>query len=233
VTALLEVRGLCAGYGGQPVVHDLDLDVDAGTITVLLGPNGAGKTTIMRTLSGVIPALSGGATFDGRPLDGPQYRRARRGLGYVAEERSVFSRLTVRANLALATRQIETGVEHFPELTALLDRRAGDLSGGEQQMLTLARALSRQPTLLLVDELSLGLAPLVVNRLLRAVRSAADRGLAVLMVEQHAHKALDVADRAAVLSRGRIVLDGTGADLRERFDEVERAYLHGHRSSVA
>ena len=227
---MLEVRGLTAGYGDVPVVHGIDLDVAAGELVALLGPNGAGKTTTMLALGGVLPS-TGELRFDGQPMTGPLHRRARRGLGFITEERAVFRQLSTRVNLELGRGGIAGALEIFPELERLLDRQAGLLSGGEQQMLVLARALAAGPRLLLVDELSLGLAPMIVQRLLVALRSAADAGTAVLIVEQHAQQALDVADRAYVLLRGTVELEGTGTELRARIGDIERTYLGGIGSS--
>ncbi len=210
MTPLIEARSLAAGYDGVPAVHDLDLYVDAGEIVALLGPNGAGKTTTMLTLAGEIPPLAGEVRFEGTPTTAPLHRRAKRGLAIVTEERSVFMDLSTAANLRLGRGETARALELFPELDELLGRRAGLLSGGEQQILTLARALAGEPKLLLADELSLGLAPLIVERILRAVREAADRNVGVLLVEQHAVQALRLADRAYVLRRGRIELEGEG-----------------------
>jgi branched-chain amino acid transport system ATP-binding protein len=223
---MLEVRGLTVGYGDVPVVHGIDLRVDTGELVALLGPNGAGKTTTMLALSGIIPA-AGDVSFEGEPLRGPLHRRARRGLGLITEERAVFRQLTTRINLALGAGGLDGALAYFPELERLLDRTAGLLSGGEQQMLVLARALAAKPRLLLVDELSLGLAPMIVQRLLRALRDAAADGTGVLLVEQHARQALEVADRAYVLMRGRVDLEGTAAELLGQLDEIERRYLGG------
>jgi branched-chain amino acid transport system ATP-binding protein len=225
-TAVLEARGLSTGYAGQPVVHDLDLEVGAGQVVCLLGPNGAGKTTTMLCLAGELPALAGEVRLDGAVTRAPLHRRAQAGMSYVTEERSVFKGMSLRDNLRVGGVDVRRATALFPELEKRLGVRGGLLSGGEQQMLSLARALARSPRLLLADELSLGLAPLVVDRLLQAVRRAADEdGLGVLMVEQHAHKALRFADRAVVLRRGRVVLDLPGEEARRRMDEVEQAYL--------
>jgi branched-chain amino acid transport system ATP-binding protein len=223
---MLEVSGLTVGYRDVPVVHDLDLGVGAGELVALLGPNGAGKTTTMLALGGVIPS-TGEVRFGGIELRGPLQRRARRGMGFITEERAVFRRLSTRVNLSLGPAGVEAALALFPELEPLLDRPAGLLSGGEQQMVVLARALAAEPRLLLVDELSLGLAPKIVERLLATLQVAAAGGTGILLVEQHARQALAVADRAYVLRRGRIELEGTGADLRERLDEIERTYLGG------
>jgi branched-chain amino acid transport system ATP-binding protein len=220
----LDVRGLTAGYGDVPVLHGIDLRVEPGELVALLGPNGAGKTTTMLALSGVLPS-TGEVRFEGTPFTGPLHRRARRGLGFITEERAVFRQLSTRTNLSLGAGGIDGALALFPELEALLDRQAGLLSGGEQQMVVLARALAAGPRLLLVDELSLGLAPLIVKRLLAALREAAGRGLGVLLVEQHAGQALAVADRGYVLRRGTVELEGSGVDLLTRLDEIERSYL--------
>src|SRR3954464_15533088 len=177
------------------VVRGLDLRVDPGGVVALIGPNGGGKTTTLLTLSGELPPLAGEVPLNGEVTQAPLFRRARRGLGFVTEERSVFMRLSVADNLRLARARRADVLELFPELGPLMRRSAGLLSGGEQQMLALARALAREPKLLLIDELSLGLAPLVVRRLLDAVRQAAtERGLGVLLVEQHVRQALQIAD---------------------------------------
>jgi branched-chain amino acid transport system ATP-binding protein len=223
---MLEVRGLAAGYGDVPVVHGIDLRVDAGEVVALLGPNGAGKTTTLLALGGVLPS-TGEVRYDDRPLTGPLHRWARRGLGLITEERAVFRQLPTRTNLALGAGGVAGALEVFPELDRLLDRKAGLLSGGAQQMVVLARALAARPRLLLVDELSLGLAPMMVARLLTALGEAAADGMSVLLVEQHARQALEVAARAYVLLRGAIELEGTGADLLARLPEIERTYLGG------
>ena len=225
MAVLVEAEGLEAGYGSVVVVRDLDLQVSAGEVVALLGPNGAGKSTTLLTLSGDLPPLGGTVRWNGAATRAPLHGRARRGLGLVTEERSVFMRLTARENLRVGCRDIEPALELFPELRERLDVRAGLLSGGEQQMLTLARALARRPSLLLADELSLGLAPLVVKRLLGAVRKAADEGIGVLLVEQHVSKVLEIADRVCVLRRGRVQLAGTAADLRGRLTDIETSYL--------
>jgi branched-chain amino acid transport system ATP-binding protein len=226
VTPLLDVRALSVGYGDLPVVNDLDLHVGEAEVVALLGANGAGKSTTLLALAGVLPS-TGHIAFAGRPLSGPLHRRARRGLSLIPEGRSVFMGLSARKNLQLGPGSIDAALDLFPELRPLLTRKAGMLSGGEQQILGLARALSARPRLLLVDELSLGLAPKVVQRLLGALRDAARHGTGVLLVEQHARQALAVADRGYVMSRGRCVRSGTGADLLDAIDEIERTYVHG------
>jgi sulfate-transporting ATPase len=224
---LLVATGLSAGYGGQPAVHDLDLTVRRGEVLALLGANGAGKTTTLLALAGELRPLTGTLSWDGRPIGQPLYRRAANGTALVPEERSAVRSLTVADNLRLAGVGVDRAVALFPELEALLGRSAGLISGGEQQMLTLARALGRQPQLLLADEVSLGLAPLVVERLLAALRTAADEGVAVVVVEQQARRALDIADHVIVLRRGRVELAGPAAELRDEFGRIEAAYLSG------
>jgi branched-chain amino acid transport system ATP-binding protein len=223
---LLECRGLAAGYGAVAVVRDLDLYVDPGEVVALIGPNGAGKTTTLLTLAGELPAISGDVVFGGVATKAPLFRRARRGMGFVTEERSVFMALTTEENLRLAGVSPARAIDVFHELEPLMGRTAGLLSGGEQQMLTLARAVARDPTLLLVDELSLGLAPLVVRRLLDTVRRVAtENSTGVLLVEQHVRQALHIADRVYLMQRGRIVMSGSAEDVGGRIDEVEATYL--------
>ncbi|WP_328350951.1 ABC transporter ATP-binding protein [Streptomyces sp. NBC_00457] len=226
---LIEARAVCAGYGTRPVVRDLDLEVRPGEVVALLGPNGAGKSTTLRALAGDLAVMSGEVRWLGDARRAPLHRRAREGLAYVGE-RAVFTGLDTAENLRVGRVTTDRAVALFPELGTRLTTGAGMLSGGEQQMLSLARALCRSPRLLLADELSLGLAPLVVDRLLRAVREAADQGLGALLVEQHVRKVLDIADRVYVLRRGRIVMTGTPKELRENLNAIESSYLAEERS---
>jgi branched-chain amino acid transport system ATP-binding protein len=188
----------------------------------------------MLALTGELPLLAGTVQLDGVSPNAPLFRRARAGMSYVPEERSVIKALSLADNMKLAGVGVADALALFPELGRRTSVSGGLLSGGEQQMLTLARALARKPRLLLADELSLGLAPLLVDRLLGAVRRAADeRGMAVLIVEQHAHKALQYADRAIVMRRGRVELALPAQEARQRLDEIEQAYLtsaHGRAS---
>ncbi len=222
---LLTTRGLDAGYRGQAVVRGLDIDIGAGEMVCLLGANGAGKTTVLQTLAGELRPLAGSIQLFGRAAGAPLYRRVRQGLAYITDERSLIFGLSVRDNLSLRGGSVATALALFPELEALLDRRAALLSGGEQQMVTMARALCAGPRLLIADELSMGLAPRVVDRLLQRLRDAADQGLAVLLVEQHVAKALGCCDRGYVLGRGRLALAGSAGELRQRNREIEKAYL--------
>lgn len=227
-TPAIEARGLSAGYGPQPVIHDIDLLVHPGEIVALLGANGAGKTTTLLTLAGELPALDGQVLLDGAVTKAPLHQRARQGLTFVTEEKSVFMGMSTRDNLRVGGVDVDAALELFPELESRLGVRGGLLSGGEQQMLTLARALSRKPRILLADELSLGLAPLIVARLLEAVRHAATaQNTAVLLVEQHVRKALQYADRAYVMRRGQLEIEGSSAELAGRIDEIESSYLAG------
>ncbi|MFR9806090.1 ABC transporter ATP-binding protein [Pseudonocardia sp. RS010] len=223
--SVLVARDLSLGYTGRPVVEGLDLEVGAGEVVVVLGPNGAGKTTTLLGLAGELEAQAGSVDLLGVPAPRGLHRRARTGVAFVTEERSVFMELTVAENLRVGRCDPAAVVALFPEVEPLLDRRAGLLSGGEQQMVTLGRALARSPRLLLVDELSLGLAPLVVTRLLEAVRKAADDGVAVVLVEQHVDQAMRIADQVLVLERGRVVLGGPAAELAGRVKEIEASYL--------
>jgi branched-chain amino acid transport system ATP-binding protein len=225
---VLEARGLYAGYNALPVIHGIDLEVHAGEIVGILGANGAGKTTTLLALAGSLPASKGEVRLFGSKTSAPLHVRARSGLAFVTEDRSVFMQLSVRDNLRLARSDPKLAVELFPELQPLMSRRVGLLSGGEQQMLTLGRALARQPRVLLGDELSHGLAPLLVRRLLDAVRSSADRqGIAVLLVEQHVKQLARVADRIYVMQRGRIASSGPASSLAGASNNLEQVYMSG------
>ena len=237
---LLSVSGLAAGYGGAQALYGVDLHVDEGEIVSVLGANGAGKTTTLRAVSGMIRPWSGEVRLGDRALNGePPEARAALGLGHLPEGRGILATLTVDENLQLGTtvrrdgaaavrRDRERMLELFPALRDKLGDHASSLSGGQQQMLGLARALLARPRLLMVDELSFGLAPIVVEELYRLVREIRDSGTAFLLVEQSA-AVLGVSDRSYVIAGGRTVLEGRSSELRERgAGELARVYLGGH-----
>ena len=227
----LEARNLYLGYGGRPVVRDLSLSVAAGEIVVLLGPNGAGKTTTALGVSGVLHPQQGTVHWKGEPTRARLDKRARTGTSLVREKRSIVSGLSVSDNIKLAC-SIDKALKYFPALEPHLKRKAGLLSGGQQQMLELARALGREPDLLIADELSLGLAPIIVQDLFQALREARERGVAVLLIEQHATKALQLADRGYVLSRGHVEHSGTASELMSEVSRIESAYLSDGKAGV-
>jgi branched-chain amino acid transport system ATP-binding protein len=228
------VRDLNAGYRGVPVVRELNLEVRPGEVVALLGPNGAGKTTTLETIAGLHRPISGTVELSGEGIGGkPAHILARRGVALVPEGRALFPGLTVHEHLRLAGRRGRGSarpedelLEMLPELRKCLGRKAGLLSGGEQQMLAVGRALVTRPRLLLVDEMSLGLAPVIVERLLPILRRAASElGSSVLFVEQHVALALEISDRAYILTHGRIRLEGAAAELRGRRELLAASYL--------
>jgi branched-chain amino acid transport system ATP-binding protein len=228
---VLALEGLTSGYDRAPVIRAIDLTVGAGEVVALLGPNGAGKTTTLRTISGLVKPLDGRVLLEGADLArlSPS-SRAEAGIAHVPEGRGLFFGLTVAEHFRVGPRREhldeEIAYAYFPRLKELRARRAGLLSGGEQQMLAVGRALARGPKLLLLDELSLGLAPVIVERLLPVVREfAVERNCSVLLVEQHVHLALEVADRGYVLSHGEIVLANDAAALRADRSLLVASYL--------
>jgi branched-chain amino acid transport system ATP-binding protein len=228
-TAALSLIGVSSGYGSTVVVRDVDLEVQAGSVTALLGPNGAGKTTLLRTASGLLRPRQGQVSIDG--VDATRSSASARsaaGLCHIPEGRGTFGSLTVRENLRLLARDqtdavaVERAVDAFPVLGKKLRQLAGTLSGGEQQMLALARAFVHQPRLVLVDEASLGLAPLVVEEIFESLDRLKDGGASLLVVDQFVGRALALADRVYLLNKGRVVFDGTpallqGSDLFARY----------------
>jgi branched-chain amino acid transport system ATP-binding protein len=229
--SVLAIERLTAGYEDAAVLRDLNLKVEEGEVVALLGPNGAGKTTTLRAISGVVRPMHGRILLRGHDLAGASISaRARMGIAHVPENRGVFFGLTVAEHFRLGHRRErldeDTAHRHFPALAELRDRRCGLLSGGEQQMLAVGRALARHPRLLLLDELSLGLAPLIVERLLPVVREyAKESGCGVLLVEQHVQLALTVADRGYVLSHGEVVLHDSAEALRANRDLLMASYF--------
>ncbi|HEX2381190.1 MAG TPA: ATP-binding cassette domain-containing protein [Acidimicrobiales bacterium] len=225
MSVLIEANSLVAGYGKVVVVRDVDLEIREGEVVALLGPNGAGKSTILLTLAGDLAPLSGTVNCLGLNGGASLHQRARAGLALVTDSKTVFTQMTVRENLRVFRTTAEAVVELFPELEAHLNRRVALLSGGQQQMLALGLSLSRSPAVVLADELSMGLGPIIVDRLFSALRTAADRGAGVLLVEQHVHKAMSIADRVYVMDRGRVSITGTADELRHRVDAIQSSYL--------
>ena len=230
---LLAVAGLRLGYGRSDVVQDVSLDVARGTIVSLIGANGAGKTTLLKGLSGLLRPRGGAIRFRGRDLArAPAHAIARAGVAQVPEGRQVFADMTVAENLAMGAYRLggptpagmDAVLARFPRLAERREQRAGLMSGGEQQMLAIGRALMAEPELILMDEPSMGLAPLVVEEVFRVIRTLRDEGRTILLVEQNAASALAISDRAFVLESGRIVLEGSGEAVA-RDPRVLSAYL--------
>lgn len=220
----IQAAGLVAGYGSQQVVHGVDLRVQPGELVALLGPNGAGKTTTLLAIAGAID--SGGILhLHGERARGSLHERARDGLAFLPESRAIIRRLTVAENMSLIGCDAALAIEISPELEPLLNRQAGLLSGGEAQILSLTQAIALKPRIILADELSFGLAPVIVKRMLKLARRAADEGAAVLLVEQFARQVLTVADRAYVMSRGSVITSGDSGYLLDNLETVEASYL--------
>ena len=236
---VLEIDGLTAGYDSAAVIRNLDLEVAPGEVVALLGANGAGKTTTLRVVSGLVRPLEGTIRFEGNDLSRVSaHARARLGIAHVPESRGLFFGLTVADHLRLGYRGVRldaaVAYRYFPALEPLGNRRCGLLSGGEQQMLAVGRALARHPKLLLLDELSLGLAPIIVERLLPVVRQYAEEsGCGVVLVEQHIELALTIASRGYVLSHGEIVLRGDAGELRRNQELLISSYFGEHAARFA
>ncbi len=231
----LKLSDMVVERGGRPVVRDVTLEVCAGEVTALLGPNGAGKSSLVLAVGGVLRAHTGSVVLDGRELLGRRPERIRQaGVAIVPEGRRLLPDLTVEENLTVATYVLSRqdaragrarALELFPELEKRLPSRARSLSGGEQQMLVLAQALVSQPRFIIIDELSLGLAPVIVQRLIPTIRSLAESGIGVLLIEQFATVALGLANRAYVMENGRLRFSGMASELRGRPDLLHSAYL--------
>ena len=236
--ALLEVEGLDVHYGGIHALKDVTFSVDQGQVVTLIGANGAGKTTTLRAISGLVRPSKGSVKFNGRAITGmPAHQIVALGLAHAPEGRGIFANLTVEENLQMGAylrndpagvaKDTRRALELFPRVAERLQQNAGTLSGGEQQMLAIARALVAKPTLLLLDEPSLGLAPQIVQLIFKIVKSIAAEGTTILLVEQNAHQALNVAHTAHVLEVGSLVTSGPAADLA-RDDKIRKAYLGVH-----
>jgi branched-chain amino acid transport system ATP-binding protein len=231
MSAGLECKGLAGGWGSLTAFRDLDLSVDRGSVHAILGPNGAGKTTLLLTIAGLLAAHDGSISVDGEELKtGKATAAARAGIVLVPDNRELFTTLTVEENLRVASGrdgpEPRSMLALFPALEPRWKLRAGALSGGEQQMLAMARALIQRPKVLLVDELSMGLAPIIVERLFDAIRRvASDDGCAVVFVEQYVGLALKVADSVSVLNHGGVVLSGAARDIADNREQLEHAYL--------
>jgi branched-chain amino acid transport system ATP-binding protein len=237
VTDTLRLDALTVARGGRPVLHGVTLEIPPGEVTALLGPNGAGKSTLVLAVAGVLKPLSGSVELAGRNLAGRRPESIRRaGVAVVPEGRRLLPELTVADNLQVATYALSRdegkagrayALELFPELDKRLDTSARSLSGGEQQMLVLAQALVSKPRFLLIDELSLGLAPVIVKRLIPTIRTVAESGVGVLLIEQFATVALGLANRAHVIDRGRLQFSGAASELKARPELLQSSYLPG------
>ena len=231
---MLSISSLNVNYGHIHALHDVSLEVAEGSVVAVVGANGAGKTTLLTTLAGLQPAASGQITFQGAPLPREAHHIVARGMCLVPERRRLYANLTVRENLLMGAylRRDKDGIKAdlermnqlFPILRERVQQYAGTLSGGEQQMLAIARGLMSRPRLLLLDEPSLGLAPLMVQHMFKTIREINQNGMTVLLAEQNAFQALDMADRAFVLETGRVIVSGTGQDLLDD-PLVQKAYL--------
>ena len=233
---MLEIRNLTAHYGHSQVLYDVSIDAKTGEFVSIIGANGAGKSTLMKVIMGLVPVSSGSLTFKGKDISRAEpWDRAGMKIAYVPEGRRVFGELTVAENLRIGgwaeppsdlPRRVEKVVSIFPRLGERMNQSARTMSGGEQQMLAIGRALMLEPELLLVDEISMGLMPILVNRCFEVLKQLNKMGTTILLVEQNARKALGAADRGYVLETGHIVLEGAAAELQSD-DAVKRAYLGG------
>jgi len=229
VSVALELRGVSAWYGDARIIIDASLSVNAGEVVALIGRNGAGKTSLLRAAIGLMPRCTGSVLLNGSDISAlPPFRRAKRGLGYVPEDRRIFTDLTVEENLRVASRPLEGGLSErdllalFPNLADMLQRPASAMSGGEQQMLAVARTLAANPSVVLLDEPSEGIAPLVVAKMREAVLAMKLRGVATLVSEQNVRFAAAIADRAVLIEQGRVVGEATRAELSTPSEAVQQ-----------
>ena len=234
---MLVIKDLFVSYGMMEVLHGISLQVEDRELVSVIGPNGAGKSTLIKTVMGLVKPTSGQVLYNGQDITRlPAHKRAGLGIGYVPEGRRVFAKLTVTENLRMGAyelkdkkkinRNMERVFEIFPRLGERKDQMASTMSGGEQQMLAISRALMLSPRMLLIDEVSMGLMPIMVNTCFDVIKQLNDEGITILVVEQNANKALKVADRGYVLETGNIILSDTAENLR-RDDTVQKAYLGG------
>lgn len=235
VSEVLRVEELCVSYGAIQALRGVSLHIAAGETVAVVGANGAGKTTLLKALSNVLPARSGRVHYKGSPIGGiPAYRLVREGLLHVTEGRGIFGDMTVLENLLLMSyagvpnKEMDVALErvftHFPQLSERRRQVASSLSGGQQQMLSIGRSLMVKPQLLMLDEPSLGLSPKLVHEIFDALAQIKEQGVTILLVEQNARKALEIADRGYVLSQGRVAMEGLGRDLIKN-ESVLKAYL--------
>ena len=234
MTAALELQGVSAWYGSARIISDVSLRVAAGEVVALIGRNGAGKTSLLRSAIGLMPRCTGSVLLNGADVGRlPPFRRAQLGLGYVPEDRRIFTDLTVAENLRIAARPLDGGftesdlLELFPNLADMLHRPASAMSGGEQQMLAVARTLAANPSIVLLDEPSEGIAPLVIAKMREAVLAMKSRGVATLVSEQNVRFAAAIADRAVLIELGRVVGEATRADLLTPSEAVQRVLALG------
>jgi branched-chain amino acid transport system ATP-binding protein len=230
MSAALQLGGVSAGYGRTTILRGVDLTVAEGAVVALLGPNGAGKTTLLNVASGLLPATAGTVAVGDEDVTGlPPHQRTRRGICHVPEGRGVFANLTVRENLALQVPawledgSIEPALEAFPVLRERLSQLAGTMSGGQQQMLALSRCFVSRPKVVLLDEVSMGLAPRIIDEIFAALRLLAGQGVALLLVEQYVSRALAIADTVYLLNRGEVGFTGPPSELDE--DDLMRRYV--------
>ncbi len=241
---MLQIENVVAGYGDQMVLQDVSVQLDPGEALAIIGPNGAGKSTLLKTISGMLRPARGTVSWDGRSIGGnPPHRIVGRGIGHVLEGRALFWNLTVEENLRLGGhvvyrrdrgrygRNLQQMFELFPTLSERRHQRAGTLSGGEQQMLAIARVLIREPKLLMLDEPSLGLAPIVIQRIYEVIGQLKQSGMSMVIVEPQPQHVLDVVDRVVVLDRGRVVEDATRAEFAAQAEDLINTYLGGRRRS--